>query len=81
MDFFFLNPKPAPSGLRKPCEPRPLMPSQAQNQNHKLPFMIFWPKITNPNTITNINKEMPNKNVRSVIFPFKITNQTKILDL
>ena len=41
--------------------------------------MIFRPKITNtntnPNTITNINT-----NVRSMIFPFKITNQTQILD-
>ena len=77
-----LNPKPAPLGLRGPDA---LMPSQAQNQNHKLPFMIFRPKITNtntnPNTITNINIENPNTNVRFVIFPFKITNQTQILDL
>lgn len=50
---FFLNPKPAPSGLCRPCGPHPFMPSQAQNQNHKLPFMIFRPKITN----TNINTD------------------------
>ena len=47
--------------------------------------MIFRPKITNtntnPNTITNINTEILNTNIRSMIFPFKTTNQTQILDL
>ena len=61
------------------------MPSQAQNQKHKFWFFIFRPKITNtytnPNTITNINTEITNTNVRSMIFPFKITNQIQILDL
>ena len=75
---FFLNPKPTPSGLHGPREPCPFMPSQAQNQKHKLQFMIFQPKIantnTNPNTITNINLEIQNINVRSMIFPFKNQN-------
>ena len=77
----FFNPKPTLSSLRGP---HPHMPSQAQNQKHKFWFMNFRPKITykntNPNTITNINTEIPNTNVKSMIFPFKITNQTKILD-
>ena len=47
--------------------------------------MIFRPKITNTdtnlNTIININSKIRNTNARSMIFPFKITNQTQILDL
>ena len=47
--------------------------------------MIFRPKITNtntnPNTITSINIEITNIDFKSTIFPFKITNQTQILDL
>ena len=64
-----------PRALRAPS----LMPSQAQNQKHKLRSMIFRPKITNtntntnPNTITNINTEILNTNFGSMIFPFKIT--------
>ena len=61
------------------------MPNPTQNQKQKFWFMIFWPKITNtnrnPNTITNINTEITNTNFKSMIFPFKITNQTQISDL
>ena len=72
---------------------RPVRPPQAlsphaqpsPNRKHKFWFMIFRPKITNTdtnlNTIININSKIRNTNARSMIFPFKITNQTQILDL
>ena len=75
-----LWPEPGPFSkwvlFSTPNPPRPLMPSLAQNQNHKFRFMIFRPNITN----TNINTEITNISFRFMIFPFKITNQTQISD-
>ena len=82
---FFSTPNPpcrASVGLAGPVPSCPTKP-KIRNTNFNLWFYIN-PNTntnTNPNTITNINTEILNTNVRSMIFPFKITNQTQILDL